>query len=96
MPWTGHGADSHHTAPSDDTIGVFNFNPEELEGIAPHSVQEQYPAKFGFKPPPIPKGYSRVSAPVQNSSQAPQNDFSNSSGKEKIDALVAKKSNKNK
>jgi protein HIRA/HIR1 len=37
---------------------VFNFDPEELEGIAPHSVQEQYLQKFGFVPPPLPEGFS--------------------------------------
>ena len=37
---------------------MFNFDPEELEGIAPHSVQEQYLQKFGFVPPPLPEGFS--------------------------------------
>jgi len=47
-----------YAASSDGTLGVFNFDPEELEGIAPHSAQEQYLQKFGFVPAPIPEGYS--------------------------------------
>ncbi len=76
---------------------MFNFDPEELEGIAPHSVQEQYLAKFGFKPPPIPDGFSHESTSMQESQQASQNDFTNNdAGEEKINVLVAKKTNKNK
>jgi len=47
-----------YAASSDGTLGVFDFDPEELEGISPHSVQEQYLQKFDFIPPPIPEGYS--------------------------------------
>ena len=47
-----------YAASSDGTIAVFDFDPEELDGITPHSVQEQYLKKFGFVPPPIPEGYS--------------------------------------
>jgi protein HIRA/HIR1 len=47
-----------YVASSDGTLGVFDFDSDELEGIAPHSVQEQYLQKFGFVPPPIPEGYS--------------------------------------
>jgi protein HIRA/HIR1 len=47
-----------YAASSDGTLGVFDFTREELEGIAPHSVQEQYLSKFGFTPPPLPDGYS--------------------------------------
>jgi protein HIRA/HIR1 len=47
-----------YAASSDGTLAVFNFDPEELEGIAPHSVQEQYLQKFGFVPPPLPEGFS--------------------------------------
>lgn len=44
---------------------MFNFEQEELEGIAPHSKQEQYLKKFGFIPPPLPEGYSHhVPAPT--------------------------------
>lgn len=61
-----------YAASSDGTLAVFNFDPEELEGIAPHSVQEQYLQKFGFVPPPLPEGFSHplpVSAPSATSSR---------------------------
>jgi protein HIRA/HIR1 len=85
-----------YAASSDGTIGVFNFDSEELEGIAPHSVQEQYLAKFGFKAPPIPDGYSHMSTSIQATKQGPPSDFNTNAGEEKINVLVAKKSNKNK
>jgi protein HIRA/HIR1 len=47
-----------YAASSDGTIAVFDFDLEELDGITPHSVQEQYLKKFGFIPPPIPEGFS--------------------------------------
>ena len=43
---------------SDGTMGVFNFDKEELEGIAPVEAQQKYLQKFGFVPPPLPVGYS--------------------------------------
>ena len=49
-----------YAASSDGTIAVFNFDPAELEGIAPHTVQQQYLTKFGFTPPPVPEGFSHV------------------------------------
>ncbi len=49
-----------YAASSDGTIAVFNFDPAELEGIAPHSVQQQYLTKFGFTPPPVPESFSHV------------------------------------
>jgi hypothetical protein len=58
-----------YAASSDGTIAVFNFDPEELEGIAPHSAQEQYLKKFDFVPPPVPEGYSHsIPIPAQGSS----------------------------
>jgi len=58
---------------SDGTMAVFSFDPEELEGIAPESAQEQYLKKFGFVPPPLPEGYSHQ-VPVQpNHVQAASN-----------------------
>jgi protein HIRA/HIR1 len=65
-----------YAASSDGTLGVFNFQPEELEGIAPHSAQEQYLQKFGFVPPPLPEGFAhQPSAPAAAPAQevvAPQ------------------------
>lgn len=96
-----------YAASSDGTLAVFNFDPEELEGISPHSVQEQYLAKFGFTPPPIPDGFSHV--PSQNTTQITpppspsrqsQNQMHsefggvNGSGGERVNMLVAKRGNK--
>ena len=41
-------------------MGVFSFDPDELEGIAPMDAQKQYLQKFGFAPPPLPSGYSHI------------------------------------
>lgn len=40
---------------------MFNFDPDELAGIASFSAQQQYLQKFGFVQPPIPEGYSHGS-----------------------------------
>lgn len=37
---------------------MFDFDAEELEGIAPYNAQMQYLQKFGFVTPPVPEGYS--------------------------------------
>lgn len=37
---------------------MFDFDAEELEGIAPYSAQTQYLHKFGFVATPVPEGYS--------------------------------------
>ena len=95
-----------YAASSDGTIAVFHFSAEELEGIAPHSVQEQYLTKFGFSPPPIPEGYSHVSttqitpppSPFRSAQKPPQSEtagFGNANGGgEQVNMLVAKRSNK--
>ena len=54
---------------SDGTLAAFCFDAEELEGIAPHSVQQQYLQKFGFTLPPLPEGWSHTSPPVASSGQ---------------------------
>jgi protein HIRA/HIR1 len=53
---------------SDGTLAAFDFEPEELEGIAPHSIQQQYLQKFGFCLPPLPEGWSHTNLQVQVSS----------------------------
>lgn len=97
-----------YAASSDGTIAVFQFDPEELEGIAPHSVQEQYLSKFGFTPPPIPEGYSHVPkgdatsshsySQAQLQSQSLVTGFGHqangSGGGEVVNMLVAKRNNK--
>jgi hypothetical protein len=54
---------------SDGTLAAFCFDAEELEGIAPHAVQQQYLQKFGFTLPPLPEGWSHTSFPVASSGQ---------------------------
>ncbi|KDQ18757.1 hypothetical protein BOTBODRAFT_153623 [Botryobasidium botryosum FD-172 SS1] len=39
---------------SDGTIGVFDFDQEEMEGIAPRSAQVEYLKMFNFTPAPMP------------------------------------------
>lgn len=47
---------------SDGTMGVFSFDAEELEGIAPLAAQKEYLKKFGFEPEPLPTGFSHKQA----------------------------------
>ncbi|KIJ61405.1 hypothetical protein HYDPIDRAFT_169671 [Hydnomerulius pinastri MD-312] len=57
LSWSRDGL-TLYAASSDGTIAVFDFDPEELDGIAPYTAQAQYLRKFGFTPPPVPEGYS--------------------------------------
>ncbi|KAL4246407.1 Protein HIR [Abortiporus biennis] len=57
LSWSMDGL-TLYAVSSDGTMAVFSFDPAELEGIAPLSVQEKYLTKFGFTPPPLPAGYS--------------------------------------
>ncbi|KAI6021061.1 histone transcription regulator 1 [Pisolithus marmoratus] len=57
LSWSRDGL-TLYAASSDGTVAVFDFDPEELDGIAPFSAQRQYLQKFGFVAPPIPEGYS--------------------------------------
>ncbi|KZT68397.1 histone transcription regulator 1 [Daedalea quercina L-15889] len=57
LSWSQDGL-TLYAVSSDGTMAVFSFKPEELEGIAPQSAQEQYLKKFGFVSPPLPSGYS--------------------------------------
>lgn len=52
---------------SDGTLAAFCFDPDELEGIAPHSIQQQYLQKFGFTLPPLSEGWSHTSLQVPSS-----------------------------
>ncbi|CCM01218.1 uncharacterized protein FIBRA_03266 [Fibroporia radiculosa] len=69
LSWSHDGL-TLYAVSSDGTMAVFNFDPEELEGIAPKSAQEQYLKKFGFIPPPLPEGYSH-DLPVRHMSEEP-------------------------
>lgn len=44
-------------------MGVFHFDPEEMEGICPLSAQKDYLKKFGYDPPPLPTGFSHHGSP---------------------------------
>ncbi|KAI5981011.1 WD40-repeat-containing domain protein [Pisolithus albus] len=57
LSWSRDGL-TLYAASSDGTITVFDFDPEELDAIAPFSAQQQYLQKFGFVPPLVPDGYS--------------------------------------
>lgn len=90
---------------SDGTLAAFNFDLTELEGIAPHSAQEQYLSKFGFVQPAVPDEYSHVPKPethsvsqaqLQQPSQSQPNGFGATGGSERVNVLVAKRAPKNK
>lgn len=60
-------------------MGVFHFDPEEMEGICPLSAQKDYLKKFGYDPPPLRVGFAhqesssavsemKVDAPVRANS----------------------------
>jgi protein HIRA/HIR1 len=90
-----------YAASSDGTIAAFQFDPTELEGIASETDQEQYLAKFGFTPPPLPEGYSHVSKQepakiaLAQTQQASAFD-GGSHGPDKVNILVAKRAPKDK
>ena len=44
-------------------MGVFHFDPEEMEGICPLSAQKDYLKKFGYDPPPLRVGFSHQESP---------------------------------
>jgi len=89
-----------YAASSDGTIAAFQFEAAELEGIATHTDQEQYLAKFGFALPPLPEGYSHVSKHEQANVAIAQTQqavgFESSHAPEKVNILVAKKAPKDK
>ncbi|PFH50533.1 hypothetical protein AMATHDRAFT_144901 [Amanita thiersii Skay4041] len=107
LSWSWDGM-TLYAASSDGTLAVFNFDPHELEGIAPHSVQQQYLTKFGFTPLPLPEGYSHVPTrettqmtpppspnrgTTQEKTPMPSN-FEAANGGERINVLVAKRGGK--
>ncbi|KAF8270600.1 histone transcription regulator 1 [Lactarius quietus] len=68
LSWSWDGL-TLYAVSSDGTLAAFSFDPEELEGLAPHSVQQQYLQKFGFTLPPLPEGWSHTSVQVPSSGQ---------------------------
>ncbi|KAI0064884.1 WD40 repeat-like protein [Artomyces pyxidatus] len=105
LSWSWDGL-TLYAVSSDGTLAAFSFDAEELEGIAPHSAQQQYLQKFGFVPPPLPEGFShtapsreRMTPPPSPHAQAQvaQNGFGagvNGAGGEVINKLVAKRNTK--
>ncbi|KAF9069481.1 histone transcription regulator 1 [Rhodocollybia butyracea] len=97
LSWSWDGM-TLYAASSDGTIAVFAFEQDELEGIAPHSVQEQYLSKFGFTLPPLPEGYSHPTRSAASSQPQPQSQTFDTTtiGGEVVNVLVAKRNNKRK
>ncbi|KAF8588803.1 WD40 repeat-like protein [Ramaria rubella] len=62
LSWSFDGL-TLYACSSDGSIAVLDFHPDELEGIAPTSVQKQYLQKFGFVPPPLPTRYIQQHIP---------------------------------
>ncbi|KAJ6466627.1 histone transcription regulator 1 [Mycena vulgaris] len=104
LNWSWDGL-TLYAVSSDGTLAVFNFDPDELEGLCPHSVQGAYLKKFGFTPPPIPEGFSHASAsarqltpppsPKSQSQSMDQTGFGGSAGGgERVNVLVAKRGGK--
>ena len=48
-------------------MGVFHFDPEEMEGICPLSAQKDYLKKFGYESPSLPVGFSHQDSPTDAS-----------------------------
>ncbi|KAI9062219.1 WD40 repeat-like protein [Trametes sanguinea] len=69
LSWSADGL-SLYAVSSDGTMAAFNFDPSELEGIAPKAAQEQYLKRFGFVPPPLPDGFSHQIPVDQAKAQA--------------------------
>ncbi|TFK28561.1 transcription corepressor [Coprinopsis marcescibilis] len=96
LSWSWDGL-TLYASSSDGTIAVFSFTPEELEGIAPHSVQEQYLSKFGFKLEPALTGYDLADAnhptPPPSPSRTVINVPKKIIGGEQVNQLVARRGN---
>ncbi|KDQ60101.1 hypothetical protein JAAARDRAFT_125533 [Jaapia argillacea MUCL 33604] len=102
LSWSWSGR-TLYAVSSDGTLGVLDFEAEELEGIAPFSAQKQYLHKFDFVPPPIPEGYSHdvpvtPQAQCQNQSSQVHTGFeqavNGTSTGERVNKLVAKRKDK--
>ncbi|KAJ6596673.1 WD40-repeat-containing domain protein [Mycena sp. CBHHK59/15] len=105
LSWSWDGL-TLYAVSSDGTLAVFNFDPYELEGICPHSVQGTYLKKFGFTAPPVPEGFSHASerpqltpppSPKAQSQSMDQTGFGGAAaagGGERVNVLVAKRGGK--
>ncbi|KAI9513373.1 histone transcription regulator 1 [Russula earlei] len=68
LSWSWDGL-TLYAVSSDGTLAAFAFDSDELEGIAPHSIQQQYLQKFGFAQPPLPEGWSHTNPQMPSSGQ---------------------------
>lgn len=99
LSWSWDGM-TLYAVSSDGTIGVFDFDPEELEGIATHETQKEYLQKFNFSLPPVPEGYSHTDKPRTSfadngTATSPSTmGFGNLNGSERVNVLVAKRGKK--
>ncbi|KAJ7154721.1 histone transcription regulator 1 [Mycena filopes] len=78
-------------------LAVFNFDPEELEGLCPHSVQGSYLKKFGFTPPPPAPADAQQSQSQSQSQSMDHTGFGGSTvdaGVERVNVLIAKRAGK--
>ena len=82
---------------SDGTMGVFHFDPEEMEGICPLSAQKDYLKKFGYEPPPLPVGFSHHRSPADVSEmkvETPSRANSVGQPSNGVNTLIAKRNTK--
>ncbi|KAF7291869.1 Protein HIR [Mycena indigotica] len=104
LSWSWDGL-TLYAVSSDGTLAAFNFDPDELEGICPRSLQTEYLKKFGNHLPNIPSHYShtaqtaRLTPPPSPKSQPHplpiQNGFGSATdGGERVNVLVAKRGGK--
>jgi len=68
LSWSWDGL-TLYAVSSDGTLAAFAFESDELEGIASHSIQQQYLQKFGFTLPPVPEGWSHTNILLPSSGQ---------------------------
>jgi protein HIRA/HIR1 len=78
-------------------MAVFNFDPEEMEGICPLSAQKDYLKKFGYEPPPLRAGFSHREPPPAVSEMkvdAPARANSVGQPSNGVNTLIAKRNTK--
>ena len=78
-------------------MGVFHFDPEEMEGICPLSAQKDYLKKFGYDPPPLPTGFSHHDSPEDISEikvETPSRANSVGQPSNGVNTLIAKRNTK--
>ncbi|KAF8507282.1 hypothetical protein BU17DRAFT_71253 [Hysterangium stoloniferum] len=69
LSWAFDGLTLLYACSSDRSTAVFYFEVDELEGMAPASIEQMYFQKFGFKPLPIPTRFLQAPPPSQHQDQ---------------------------